>query len=302
MYGEARRSGMITLVIARATRISVVVFVTACTAFSAPPGKIDILDPSFETPLAPRVPPYARPAFMPPDDHDWLQTPIPMWWTYGSTAWDQSAGVFFNVPGSLHIMNADGEQVVFLFGTPDLGIYQDLGATYEPGLSYHLSVAIRGGSGGMPLGSPIEVSLYYRNNNGLQIPIAATEFLNENLGSPTSLLDVEVHTPVVSPGDAWACKNIGISILATVKLDEPELQGGTWGIDNVRLNALDGNLEPGDFDNDGIVDLQDYDYFPLCMTAPSQNVTCCNQLSDIDGDGDVDLEDFSLFIAAFTLE
>ena len=198
---------------------------------------ISVPNHSFESPLAPTVSPFAIPAFTAPDDDDWLQTPVPGWWPATPAEWDQSAGVFFNVPGEQHITNADGDQLAYIFATPDMGVYQDLETTYEIGRSYRLTVALRGGSGGMPLGSPVEVSLYYRDGGNNIVPVAATEFLNEHSGSPTSLLDVIVDVPTVLPGDAWANQNIGVRILSTVELGEPELQGGTWGIDRVRLDA-----------------------------------------------------------------
>jgi len=285
---------------------SLVVFVmTMGSAFSAnsalalPPEMIDVPNASFEAPLAPRVSPFARPAFVAPDDDDWLQTPVPAWWTFGAVPWDQSAGVFFNVPGALNISNADGEQVVFMFGTPDLGIYQDLATAYEIGRSYHLTVAIRGGSGGMPLDAPIEISLYYRDDSDDVIPFATTKFLNDNVGSPTNLLDVMVEAPAVGPGDPWACRDIGTMILVAVKLDEPHLQGGTWGIDNVRLESRDADRAAGDFNSDGQTDLEDYGHFGSCMIGPELAIMCCNRLSDIDGDGDADLADYALLSGAF---
>jgi hypothetical protein len=144
------------------------------------------------------------------------------------------------------------------------------------------------------------VSLYYRDDDEVQIAIAVIEFLNENTGSPISLLDVPVMSPVVGPGDPWACRGIGIRIRSAVGLEETHLQGGTWGIDDVRLEARESEAAPADFDFDGGVDLRDYDYFRPCMTGPDHSVTCCNRRSDIDGDGDADLLDYSLLSAAFT--
>ena len=90
----------------------------------------------------------------------------------------------------------------------------------------------------MPIGAPIGIQLYYRDGSNAIVPIAMTEFLNENTGSPTELLDVTALLPTVLPTDAWAGENIGIRILSTVELQEVNLQGGTWGIDNVRLTAI----------------------------------------------------------------
>jgi len=198
---------------------------------------VTVPNASFESPLAPTVSPFAIPAFTAPDDDDWLQTPVPGWWPATEVEWNQSAGVFFNVPGGQHITNADGDQLAYMFATPDMGIYQDLSATYEVDRSYRLAVALRGGSGGMPLNSPVEVSLYYRDGSNDIVPVAASEFLNDQAGSPTSLVDVIVNVPVVLSAHAWANQNIGIMIRSAVELSEPELQGGTWGIDHVRLTG-----------------------------------------------------------------
>lgn len=210
-----------------------------CTAggAAARADAVTVPNYSFESPLAPRVSPFAMPAFSGSDTDDWIESPMPFWWPATIVEWNQSAGVFFNVPGLQHINNADGEQVAYMFAVPDMGITQDLAATYEVNRSYELRVALRGGSGGMPLGSPVEVSLYYRNGANNIVSIGATEFLNDNTGSPTSLVDVVVNLPPVMPGDAWAGKNIGIQIRSSVALNQPELQAGTWGIDNVRLNS-----------------------------------------------------------------
>jgi hypothetical protein len=48
-------------------------------------------------------------------------------------------------------------------------------------------------------------------------------------------LDFAVTTPMVRAGDAWAGKNIGIQFLSTVS---PELAGGYWDLDNVRLTSI----------------------------------------------------------------
>ncbi|MGB9625824.1 MAG: immunoglobulin domain-containing protein, partial [Phycisphaerae bacterium] len=58
---------------------------------------------------------------------------------------------------------------------------------------------------------------------------------------------------------------------------------------------------PGDFDQDGDVDLGDFGYFQGCFNgpnrAPDRPVACSD--ADFDGDGDVDLGDFGEFQACF---
>lgn len=221
-----------------------IISLTMTMAGVAGAAPIAVPNSSFETPEAPPVSPFAIPAYFTTTDDSWIQAPVPGWWPLTAVEWDQSLGVFLNVPGPLNITNADGDQLVFLFATPDLGISQDLAATYEEGNAYELTVALRGGSGGMPQDSPIAVTLYYRDGGDNIVPIASTEFLNDSTSSPTSLLDVSVSIPPVDAADAWFGQNIGIQIQSTVGLDEPELQGGTWGIDNVRLESLSGEAVP----------------------------------------------------------
>ncbi len=57
---------------------------------------------------------------------------------------------------------------------------------------------------------------------------------------------------------------------------------------------------PGDFDDDGDVDLDDFDIFAGCMTGPDIPTGPGCEPADIDADGDVDLADFGVFQAAFT--
>jgi hypothetical protein len=56
---------------------------------------------------------------------------------------------------------------------------------------------------------------------------------------------------------------------------------------------------PGDYNGDGVVDLQDYAFFPACMTGPSGGVDAGCEVFDFEPDSDVDLEDFSEFMAVF---
>ena len=96
-----------------------------------------------------------------------------------------------------------------------------------------------------------------------------------------------------------------------------------WNIDDVEVSglaapSLDGNgngmpdecddMEGGDFDADGDVDLDDYVDFVACLTGPGGYpssstpgwAAACLAAFDADMDGDVDLADFAPFQAAFT--
>jgi hypothetical protein len=56
---------------------------------------------------------------------------------------------------------------------------------------------------------------------------------------------------------------------------------------------------PGDYNGDGVVNLQDYAFFPACMTGPSGGVNAGCEVFDFEPDDDVDLEDFGQFMAVF---
>ena len=56
---------------------------------------------------------------------------------------------------------------------------------------------------------------------------------------------------------------------------------------------------PGDLDDDGDVELTDYQIFYSCMDGPSSGVpTDCDQ-ADLQRDSDVDLQDLAAFLIAF---
>ena len=57
---------------------------------------------------------------------------------------------------------------------------------------------------------------------------------------------------------------------------------------------------PGDCDDDGDVDLQDFLAFQTCFTGPGGTLTPGCECADFDGDDDVDLQDFLAFQVAFT--
>src|ERR1051326_1468690 len=111
----------------------------------------------------------------------------------GGYLWTQLTGVFRNTPtnSSDHIDNCDGDQALWLFAVPKVGLFQDydsmdwndavpphdFNARFEPGKSYHLTVGIIGTGGGMLEGASLELSLYYRvgSNN---VPVALTSISN----------------------------------------------------------------------------------------------------------------------------
>lgn len=258
---------------------------------------VDIPNASFESPTI-RVAPYATATI-----HNWLKAPPPPWWTqegYTLLDWLNTAGVFYNVPGTTRIDNIDGLQAAFVFATPGVELYQDLDATYEIGRSYQLTAGFQGGGMGMPLGIPIELRLYYRNDDGGRVTIGAAEMLNttdESRPHPKRLDDCRLRISPVLVADRWAGRKIGIQIASTVSL---ETAGGYWRVDNVRLAA---DRVPADFDGDGDVDGLDLEHLKSCASGPAipQNDPACRD-ARLDADEDVDQGDFGVFQRCFSGE
>lgn len=184
----------------------------------------------------------------------WQETPRPGWFQEGGGfSWDQLTGVFRNTqPGaSDHIDNCDGDQALYLFAVPEVGVFQDFAsvdwddpapshafdARFEAGKAYQLSFGVVAGGGNMLEGVTLEAALYFRNEQGQAIPVAATNvvFSKEQFPTRTHLTEVVLRTPVIAANDAGEGRHIGVRFLSTVSA---ELQGGYWDLDNVRLTAL----------------------------------------------------------------
>jgi hypothetical protein len=168
--------------------------------------------------------------------------------------WDTLSGVFLN-PASTnaeHIGNADGNQLAYLFAYPQAAIFQDYNsmdwsntspthafdAKFVPGKSYTLTVGLTSSSE-EPLtqGSTLLLSLYYRDpmSNMVTVASSTVTFDTNVFSSLTHLLDLHVNVPAVKPADAWADQNIGIEFQSVVA---PNLIGGVWDLDNVRLTEF----------------------------------------------------------------
>jgi hypothetical protein len=182
----------------------------------------------------------------------WQKIPKPIWWdeaTYG--AWDNLVGSFVNVPPGdpRHIDNCDGNQAIWVFSNPEVGLFQDYDSTdwshsvptqafdarYKPGKSYQLTVGLLVGVAyPMAEGATLQLSLYYRDAASNRVIVAATTATNTSsvFTNGTRLLDFHVDVPLVKASDAWADKHIGIQFLSTAR---PDLAGGYWDVDNVRL-------------------------------------------------------------------
>jgi hypothetical protein len=190
----------------------------------------------------------------------WQKTPQPFDYVDTLYSWTQLTGIFMNQPTNdpSHIDNCDGNQALWLWADPEVGIFQDynsMGSTdavpthafdvkFEVAKSYHLTVGVIGGGGNMPQGATLDLSLYYRDSASNPMPVAVTTVTNSTdiFSNTTHLIDFEVNVPTVHAGDPWAGQNIGIQFLSTV---DTNLQGGYWDLDNVRLLAGPALLNPG---------------------------------------------------------
>ncbi|HWX23167.1 MAG TPA: hypothetical protein VN578_24965 [Candidatus Binatia bacterium] len=207
---------------------------------------IDIPNFSFESPAT---------AFADPRVDSWQKPPQPD--TFDTNifgAWDNLAGVFLNAPSTNidHIDNADGNQLAYLFAYPQVALFQDFNSTdwsnaaathafnarFKAGKSYTLTIGLVS-SREEPLtpGSTLQLSLYYRDGSSNMVTVAATTVAYDTniFTNITHLIDFRATVPEVKASDPWAGQNIGIQFLSTVA---PNLIGGVWDLDNVRLTEV----------------------------------------------------------------
>lgn len=207
-------------------------------------GPINVPNGSFESPATP---------FVSLNFDSWQRTPQPAWWDENTSgAWTNLTGLFKNTaPGSTdHIVNCHSNQAAWLFANPEAGLFQDydsvdwkdsepshaFNAKFEVGKSFCLTFGAIGGGYNMLPGTPLEASLYYRDTSSNKVVVAATNVIYSatHFTSRTQLVYFTVATPVVKETDPWAGQHIGIRFLSTVS---PELAGGFWDLDDVRLSS-----------------------------------------------------------------
>jgi len=191
-------------------------------------------------------------AFADPRVDSWQKAPQPATFdTNAFGAWENLAGVFQNpaAMGPGHIDNADGNQLAYLFGYPQVALFQDVNSTdwsgappthafnarFKTGRAYNLTVGLTS-STQQPLtaGSTLQVSLYYRDPSSNMVTVAATIVTYDTtvFSNLTHLLDFQAIVPEVKATDPWAGQNIGIAFQSVIP---PNLIGGVWDLDNVRL-------------------------------------------------------------------
>jgi hypothetical protein len=208
-------------------------------------GRLAVPNGSFEVPEAPRETPYAFTNIA-----EWQKSDQPIWYDpsqNNGALWTDLAGQFFNVPfPGQFIDNCDGAQGAFIFGVPEVALFQDydsisesntthtFDAKFRTGASYDLTVGLIGGGFGMKPGVTLELSLYYRDASSNKVKVASTNVAHsaELFPTNTHFVDFQVHLPTVKATDPWAEQHIGIQLLSTTSF---ELAGGYWDVDNVRL-------------------------------------------------------------------
>ena len=208
-------------------------------AFALRAGPIALPNASFEAPAT---------LFVNTLVEAWQKTPKPDWYDESDGfMWDQLTGVFLNpaATSGSRIDNCDGEQALWFFAVPEVGLFQELtgqGASgldveFEVGKSYVLTVGVIGGGGGMFEGATLESSFYYRDDEGNAVTVASTSITNTAtvFSNTTHLIDFQVRVPTVNTDDAWADQTMGVRFLSTVSFD---LQAGYWDLDNVRLTSV----------------------------------------------------------------
>jgi hypothetical protein len=133
--------------------------------------------------------------------------------------------------------------------------------------------------------------------------------LHDNAGRAGSEA-LYVEDLILEPGITVDVAGLPVYYVTVTPADPSDPGSGVTIIDSVGGGGLIDSLPPfnGDFDGDGDVDLDDYEYLPDCTAGPDTTpippgpVTAqdCLDAFDFDIDADVDLADFGSFQEAFT--
>ncbi|MCK4660908.1 MAG: hypothetical protein KAV82_15415 [Phycisphaerae bacterium] len=147
----------------------------------------------------------------------------------------------------------------------------------------HIEVTLRRGDGAQ---TPVFAAVGDVSSNGVPVPVGPSRvmvFFDNPLGPLDDIYVGNVPSGVSlrsQPPASWA---IDISSLAEGEQFDLLLRSGA----------------PGDFDNDGDVDLLDYAEFHACFESGEASDSC-RFFFDLDADDDLDLHDFSIFQSWFT--
>jgi hypothetical protein len=201
---------------------------------------IPVGNDSFESPSGPFLPTGVSTTL-----DTWVKSSAPAWFDPNAfgVQWNQLSGIFPNAPTGdpRHLSNLDGNQVAFLLAVPEVALFQSLGSTYQSGLSYQLTVGVRGG-GALTAGSTFALGLAYQNGASLVPLDSLTITATPGTATATLLTDYSLNLAGVQAGDAWVGRNIAITLAVT----SPNGAPGTayWELDRVRLTATT-TPEPG---------------------------------------------------------
>jgi hypothetical protein len=207
--------------------VSRLVAIGAATAV-AQAASLGVLNPSFESPTVPN----GFPAITLIDS--WQKTPDP---GFPPGQWDQLSGLFENaaVGQPRHIGNADGNQVAFLFAVQGVGISQQLGDTFAAGVSYELSLGIRGG-GALTPGTTFQIGLFYLDGSTPVTLGSTTVTATAEFATTTQLIEVSATTGAVASGAPAVGTNIGVQLLAASNNGAAGI--AYWEIDKVAVTAV----------------------------------------------------------------
>jgi hypothetical protein len=166
----------------------------------------------------------------------WQKPPQPEWYDpalAGGYEWEQLSGLYAN-PGT--IVNMDGNQAAYMFGIPGVALFQEVGATYEVGMRYELTVGVRWGGDRLEEGSILGVGLYYRDVADAMVSLASVSiaYSAESFPEANRFYDYQVILGEVLPGDAWAGQEIGVELISVSATEG----AGYWEADHVRLAAV----------------------------------------------------------------
>lgn len=209
-------------------------------------GAISLPNASFESPATP---------FVNINLNSWQKTPKPDWYVEeGSFQWTQLSGTFLNTSaGSAdHVDNCDGNQALWLFAIPEVGLFQDYDSVdwahsvpthafaerFEAGKAYTLAAGFIGGGGNMLPGASIELALYFRDAASNQVVVAATNIVFSPALFPTTthFVDCQAELPTVKASDAWANQHLGVRLRSSIV--DTNFVGGYWDVDNFRLRSV----------------------------------------------------------------
>jgi len=97
-------------------------------------------------------------------------------------------------------------------------------------------------------------------------------------------------------GTVW---ELPTDALFTVELPTYQTTEGLTGYE-FSFTVTEAEASPGDFNNDGDVDHDDYQTFESCFTGPDVQFAPGCELGDFDGDADIDCDDWGQFVLAWT--